>query len=85
MYSVLILCLKAVNWAIEIVKYRIETGSRCDTMVIQANIKIDSRSYPKEAQKLLKLRSDRQLNKMFLLFLRQELIREKQTDLFIDS
>lgn len=51
-------------------------------MVIQANIKIDSRSYPSEAQRLLKLRSERQLNRQFLLFLRQQMIIEKQADLF---
>jgi hypothetical protein len=48
---------------------------------IQANIKIDPKSYPKEAQYLLKLRSERELNKAFREFLRKEIKREKQLDL----
>ena len=49
---------------------------------IQANIKIDPKSYPKEAEQLLQLRSNRELNKMFRLFLSEQLKREKQQSLF---
>lgn len=48
---------------------------------IQANIKIDPKSYPKEAQMLLELRSDRELNREFRKFLSEKVKKERQMPL----
>lgn len=54
-------------------------------MRIQAHISVDAISYQKEAQTLLKLRNERKLNRLFLLFLRQEISKEKQLDLLSET
>lgn len=54
-------------------------------MRIQAHISVDAKCYQREAQTLLKMRNERKLNKLFLLFLRQQMIKEKQADLFEDE
>lgn len=54
-------------------------------MRIQAHISVDAKSYQREAQTLLKLRNERKLNKLFLLFLRQEVNKEKQLDLLCET
>lgn len=48
---------------------------------IQANIKIDPRSYPKEAQMLLELRSERELNRAFRKFLGEQVKKARQLNL----
>ena len=53
-------------------------------MRIQAHISVDAKSYQREAQTLLKLRNERKLNKLFLLFLRQEINKERQLDLLTE-
>lgn len=50
----------------------------------QVNIKIDERLYPELAEKMLKLRKERKLQKAFREFLQEMIIKEKaeQGDLF---
>lgn len=51
-------------------------------MYVQVNIKIDQKSYPKEAEKLLYLRNKREINKLFRIFLQERIKQEEQLDLF---
>lgn len=51
-------------------------------MYVQVNIKIDRKVYPKEADKLLYLRSKREINKLFRIFLQERIKEEEQLDLF---
>lgn len=54
-------------------------------MRIQAHISVDAKCYQREAQTLLRLRNERKLNKLFLLFLRQEINKERQLDLLTET